>query len=152
MGFWKGISWSRGRSKESQMSGEDGKVAGAILLEDLEVRLGHQWAEMCQRKSSTGEVLLRGWVGLRILRGSTHPDPEFPSALTLSEQLFWGLWRGRSLFLPLISLVLGDLLFLECCSLLWIAFPKEVSEFALSVRSRTSLLQPWALNIYVFSK
>ena len=73
------------------MSGEDGKVAGAILFEDLEVRLGHQWAEMCQRKSSIGEVLLRGWVGLRILRGSTHPDPEFPSALTLSEQLFWGL-------------------------------------------------------------
>ena len=30
------------------MFGEDGKVVGAILLEDLEVRLGHQWAEMCQ--------------------------------------------------------------------------------------------------------
>lgn len=88
MGFLKGISQSRGRSKEGQTFGEDGKVAGVILLEDLEVRLGHQWAEMCQRKSSTGKVLVRGQVGLRILRGSTHPDSEFPSALTLSEQLF----------------------------------------------------------------
>ena len=152
MGFLKGISQSRGRSKEGQTFGEDGKVAGVILLEDLEVRLGHQWAEMCQRKSSTGKVLVRGQVGLRILRGSTHPDSEFPSALTLSEQLFWGFWRGHSLCLPLTSLVLGHLLFLECFSLLWIAFPKEVSEFALSVRSRTSLLQPWALEIYVSSK
>lgn len=90
MGFLKGISRSRGRSKEGQMFGEDGKVAGAILLEDLKVRLGHQWAERCQRMSSIREVLLRGRVGLRFLRGSTHPDPEFPSALVLSEQLFWG--------------------------------------------------------------
>lgn len=38
------------------MFGEDGKVVGVILLEDLELRLDHQWAEMCQRKSSIGEV------------------------------------------------------------------------------------------------
>ena len=79
------------RKQQLELDMVDGKVVGAILLEDLEVRLGHQLAEMCQRKSSIGEVLLIGQVGLRILRGSTCPDSEFPSALTLSEQLFWGL-------------------------------------------------------------
>ena len=84
------------------MFGEDGKVVGVILLEDLELRLDHQWAEMCQRKSSIGEVFTQRTVRSQDSERQFPTRPRVPSVLTLSEQ-FLRVSEGIILyFFPLL--------------------------------------------------